>query len=64
MEIDDEKNAGSPKNERPASANDIANVQEDNGQRPLDKTEGRMNNGETGGAGQTEDRPAADEKAQ
>ena len=31
-----------------AAANDAANVQEDYQNKPMDKTEGRMNNGELG----------------
>ena len=33
-----------------AAANRIATIEEDNERRPLDKIEGQMNNGETGGA--------------
>jgi hypothetical protein len=32
-----------------ADANNAANIQEDNEAKPLDKTEGQMNNGELGG---------------
>lgn len=41
--------------EEKTAANKIFTVPEDNETRPYDKIEGRMNNGETGGAGNTEE---------
>lgn len=55
MNPEEKRSAPAGLQETREQANTAFTVEEDNEHRPLDKTEGRMNNGETGGAGKAED---------
>ena len=55
MNYDEKRPESAGTQDQKQEANTAFTIEEDNEHRTLDKTEGRMNNGETGGAGNAEE---------